>query len=278
MAWHVVYEGFYINLEQNEKRRRFLERHLDDIGAISRYRRFQAVDGRHVCSNFPTKLDPGSLGLWLTHENIIETHASTGKHLHILEDDSLLAKNAVSLFEQALQHADKNLEGWDLLFTETMVPFDAFRIYADLMTEYGRTHRHAYLDLAPLYLACMSSFFINKSSLAKYFGLIKGKWSLGTPIDMYVRQLIRKKQLKAYVTVPFMTTLSPESNSSDIRGDLDMSHRVYDVFRRGFFQEADLDSLRKEMQALTQGTTVSPLAGLYLNAMVFYLSDRWVRF
>jgi hypothetical protein len=273
-----MYTGVYINLERNEKRRASMDRHLKDIGASSRYEWFPAIDGRTVLDNHPTAMRPGALGLWLTVECILEAFEGLDQHLHILEDDVVLARNGPALFEQALEYADKELRGWDLLFTETLVPFDAFRVYSDLLEQYGRTKQHAYLDLSSLYQACMSSFFVNKASLGKIANLMKGKWSLGAPKDMYVRQLIRQKQLKAYVTVPFMTSISAESDTSDIRGELDLSHRVCDVFRRGFFQEADLVALRREMKLLTEGTTVTPLAGLYLDAMTFRLSSRWVRF
>jgi len=39
-----------------------------------------------------------------------------------------------------------------------------------------------------------------------------------------------------------------------------------------------LPALGKELQELTEDARVSPLADVFLNAMEFYLSDRWVRF
>lgn len=272
------FRGIYINLERNRRRSEILEEQLQTAGVQSLYERFPAVDGKAVAMHYETKLDAGSLGLWLTHENLLETWRHNDRHLHILEDDAVLPANAGNLFDQALKHADASLPGWDLLFTETMVPFELFRVYLEPMKVHAKEKRYTYLDLAPYYMACLSSFFINRNSIEKYGGLIKGKWNLGTPIDMYVRRLIREKQLRAYVTVPFMTSISAESDHSDIRGELDRSHRVYDVFRRGFFVEADTGALMREMKTLTQGTSVAPLEGLYLSGLAFYLSDKWVSF
>lgn len=273
-----VFKGVYINLERNRKRRAGMERQFADAGAHPLYERFPAVDGKAVAADLTTTLDPGSLGLWLTHEQIVDSHAGAGRHLHVLEDDAVLPGNAGELFHQALRHADGKLGEWDLLFTETMVPFELYRMYAEPMARHGRDGQFTYLDLAPCYMACMSSFFVNRNSIGKYGRLIKGKWTLGMPVDMYVRRLIREKQLRAHVTVPFMTSISAESDQSDIRGELDRSHRVYDVFRRGFYLEADRPALLREMKALTEGTALGPLEGLYLGGLAFYLSDRWVRY
>jgi hypothetical protein len=39
-------QGFFINLDRNEVRRKPLTKHLEEIGAASRYQRIEAVDGR----------------------------------------------------------------------------------------------------------------------------------------------------------------------------------------------------------------------------------------
>lgn len=272
------FRGFYINLERNQRRRDAFLRQLEASRIAHLYERFPAVDGSAIAGHYDTRLDAGSLGLWLAHENLIEMCRHQESHLHILEDDAMLPANAGQLFDQALAHVEAAFPEWDLLFTETFVPFELFRVYAEPMKLHTKENRFSHLDLAPYYMACLSSFFLNRKSIEKYGRLIKGQWRLGTPIDMYVRRLIREKQLRAYVTVPFMTSLSAESDQSDIRGELDRSHRVYDVFRRGFYVEADRSALLREMKVLTEGTAIGPLEGLYLNALVFYLSDRWVGF
>src|SRR5690348_16506411 len=113
-----MYTGFFLNLGRNEKRRGLLMRHLADIGASSRYQRFEAVDGRSVASAYDTKLDAGNLGLWLSHEHLLQTYHAPTLHLHIIEDDIIFARNAVHTLENVLQCADGQSGNWDLIFTD----------------------------------------------------------------------------------------------------------------------------------------------------------------
>lgn len=272
------YRGVYINLDRNTHRRGRIEENFAAAGVAGRYTRCPAVDGKAVAGAHDTPLDPGSLGLWLTHEKIAREFAGTDRHLHVLEDDAVLPRTAAALLDGALQHADAHLPGWDLLFTDTYIAFEMFRVYESPMKAHEREGRFAYLDLAPLYLAGMTSFFINRRSVARYGEAIRDQWRAGAPVDMHVRRLIRDRRLRAYVTVPFMTSLSQAGNQSDIRGDLDVSHRVSDTFRRGFFVEADRRALLNEMRALTAGVVIGPLQGLYLGGLTHYLSDRWKPF
>jgi hypothetical protein len=67
-----MYQGFFINLDRNETRRQALTKHLEERGALARYRRIGAVDGRAVAHEYPSKLDPGALGLWLSHARMLQ--------------------------------------------------------------------------------------------------------------------------------------------------------------------------------------------------------------
>jgi hypothetical protein len=211
-----MYTGIFLNLSRNEKRRAALTRHLADVGASSRYQRVEAVDGRAVAHAYNTTLDPGNLGLWLSHEYLSHTYNAPGFHLHIIEDDVVFARNAVKVLEGVLQHADAQLGPWDLLFTDIFVPIslDIFRLFSQKMQVYAQSRSYSLVDLATIGFACTSSVLINKSSVAKYASLISGKWALGMPIDLYLRRLVHQRQLKAYVVVPFPTSISRESIDS----------------------------------------------------------------
>jgi hypothetical protein len=276
-----MYRGVFLNLASNENRRAALTQHLAQVGAASRYERCEAIDGRAAAAEHPTNLDSGNLGLWLTHEKLVSSAgASPGGHLHIIEDDAVLANNIVELLEGILANADNRFPTWDLLFTDVFLPpqTDLFLLYLQKLRLYHQSRTYTMIDLARINFACTTSMVINKASFAKYAGLIGGNWKLGKPIDIYLRQMVQTGRLKAFLTVPFLTSISSDSANSDIRGSLDRSRRVCDTFRRALFPEADLSSLHREMQALTAGAKVSPLAALYLNAEMFMLSDQFVHF
>ena len=278
------YRGVFINLAEDERRREALLSNLASAGIASWYAHVRAIDGRIEAANHPTALDPGALGLWLTHEKIAEDSSGGTEHLHILEDDAVVASDARLLFPKALRIADRRLGDWELLFTETFVPFALFETYRKAMERFHAKGQLSYLELASCYTSGMTSFFINRKSIDKYAGLIKGKWRLGIPIDLYLRQFMRSGRLRALVTVPFLSSVSAHNNQSNIRGPLDVSRRVCDVFRRGFFVGADLDELVEEMVRLTGRTggaapkAAAPLMQLYLSGYAFSRSDRFVDF
>lgn len=275
-----AYRGVFINLARSTRRRATLVRHLKEIGVVSRYERFEAVDGRAVAARFPTELDPGNLGIWLTHEALLRTHRSLGLdlHLHILEDDTVLAKRARQKFEQVLSQADA-LSSWDLLFTDIFVPLSVqtFRVFVENIDRHAQSGRHALVDLASIGFASCCSMFVNKRSVAKYARLIRGNWALGMPLDLFIRQLVHQGALRAYVTVPFLTSIA-DSVQSDVRGRTDRSRQVCDVLRRGLFEEADHPALLARMRALTKGARLSDRAALFVKAESFSLSDQWTPF
>jgi GR25 family glycosyltransferase involved in LPS biosynthesis len=275
-----MYRGVFLNLNRNEHRRSRLTRHLAEIGAMPRYERCEAVDGRAASEQHSTSLDPGNLGLWLSHEKILRETGAAAEHLHIIEDDAQLAQNFAGLLDGLLAHCDVRFPGWDVLFTDVFLEprTDIFKAYCDKRKLYDESKTYTMIDLTRVHFACTSSLIINKASLTKYQGLIAGHWKLGKPIDIFLRELVHTGQLKAFLTIPFITTISEGSNDSDIRGDIDRSRRVCDLFRRGLFQDADVNGLLAEMQRLTSDTKISPLAALYLNAEMFTLGDKFVRY
>jgi len=119
--------------------------------------------------------------------------------------------------------------------------------------------------------------FVNKRSVAKYARLIRGNWALGMPLDLFIRQLVHQGALRAYVTVPFLTSIA-DSVQSDVRGRTDRSRQVCDVLRRGLFEEADHPALLARMRALTKGARLSDRAALFVKAESFSLSDQWTPF
>jgi hypothetical protein len=275
-----MYEGFFINLDRNEKRRQALIEHLEGIGAALRYRRLAAVDGRAVSHQYQTKLVPGQLGLWLSHIKLLEASSGASEHLHIVEDDAVFAANAMNSFDAVLEAADAELGVWDLIFTDVLVyptDIDFFLSISQAIKDCEQTGKLQLFDLKTFAFSCTSSFFLNRHSVAKYHNLISDQWKLGINIDLYIRTLVKQGMLKAYLTVPFLTSVSRDSLCSDIRGgEVNRCLAVLDVYRRTFFQNADLRSLDAELQELVKGATHSERRILYLKALLFCLSDQWV--
>jgi GR25 family glycosyltransferase involved in LPS biosynthesis len=274
-----MYQGFFINLQRNEQRRKALLLHLEEVGAAARYQPFEAVDGQAEAPHYSTPLDPGSLGLWLSDLKLLNGNRSTGVHLHIIEDDTVLVRNAVPLFDAILNTADTQLAAWDVLFTDILIwrELSTFVHFSRKAAEW-QGKNYTLFDLENISFGCTSSFFVNRSSVGKLADLLGDNWRIGAPIDLFLRRLVKQRLLKAFVTLPFMTSLSSDCIKSDIRGALDRSRRVCNVYRRAFFVEANLEALREEMHALVSEERIAPMTQIYLDMLSFTLTDQFVWF
>jgi hypothetical protein len=208
-------------------------RQLAEVGITDIYQRFPAVDGRTLGAEYVTKLDRGNLGLWLTHERLLAANNSIDSHLHLLEDDALFPKDADICFTNLLAAADKEFPDWDLIFTDVFLNLD-FGIF-ELINKCRESHRQngglKLYSLKNAPFAGSSSFFINRNSIKKYLRVLEGRWAEGMPIDIFLRTRINQGLLNAYVTLPFATSLSRSTNESDIRGELDLSRMVLNLYR-----------------------------------------------
>jgi GR25 family glycosyltransferase involved in LPS biosynthesis len=272
------FRGFFINLDRNQARLEQMNQQLADLGMSHLYSRVPAVNGSDLGPEYRTELDRGNLGLWLTHEKLIEANRTSDAHLHIMEDDAFLPKDAMSSFPAVLERAEKNFPDWDLLFTEIYLQMGVslFRLVAKAKEAFDNNRQVGLAPLKQIPFAGTSSVFINRRSLDKYFRLMKGNWVKGYPIDLYLRSLVAGGALNAVITLPFLTTLSPTTAESDIRGELNASHLVLNIYRRAAFKDADIPALNREIEELSRGLNVSDLAGVYLNVLRYCLSDKQV--
>src|SRR4051812_28097154 len=100
---------------------------LNQIGATDRYKRAPGIDGAVAAKTHQTSLDPGNLGCWLSHLEILESHADGADYLHIAEDDSVFPAEIIQMIEGAIGAADSSGLNWDLMFTEV---FKSIELYS----------------------------------------------------------------------------------------------------------------------------------------------------
>jgi GR25 family glycosyltransferase involved in LPS biosynthesis len=283
-----MYQGYYINLERNvERRERFLAS-LNKTDVPGRYERFTGVDGPAAAATHPTKLDPGNLGCWLSHLAILRRMLDSAgpsrvpeKHLHMVEDDCVLAPEIGRMLDTTLAIADEKDPSWDLIFTEVfMTPeLRVFLRFAKAMAEYRKAGSSALLPLKASGFAGTSSYLVNRRSMEKYLKVMDGNWSRGVAIDIFVRAAIDQNHLKAYCIVPFPTTVSVDADASDIRGPANRSRAVFDNLRRSFYVHADhAAQLAWLKQVIDAGAPADPLKKVFLETVRFILSDDFEMF
>ena len=191
-----MYHGFYINLDSNATRRSVLEHHLAEQadGAVP----------AHCCCRWPARSQintPPSLipAIWAYGSAITRCSRPATRamrHWHVVEDDAVFCRNALNQFDDLLRTADAKLGDWDLIFTDIHVntsDIGMFAMLAAKMHHCQQNRGYTLLDLEQIPFACTSSFFINRRSIDKYAGLLADNWSLGVPIDLYLRDLCKRE-------------------------------------------------------------------------------------
>lgn len=276
-----MYRGFYLNLDRDVERRHLMRRQLEVAGLFDHYRRFEAVDGAHASELAESSLKPGELGCWLSHERLLCERRASDHHLHVLEDDTILPADARGLFDAALMAIDQRPElRWDLLFTDVFLPPNLrwFQELGSALETYRSEGTLRLMDLAHSGFACASSYFVNRTSIGKVADLLEGHWRRNVPVDIFLRARVDEGQLAAYTTAPFLTSVGEESEDSSIRGDLDASRRVLQLYRRSFYKDADHDALLAQLEELRRDARLTPHRAIFAGTLAFQLSDRWKSF
>ncbi len=250
-------------------------------GSIANYKRFPAIDGKLAAATHSTKLNPGNLGCWLSHLAILKSHADGATHVHTLEDDAVFAPGIAQMIDRAIEVIDAAPEGWDIMFTECALSIET-ETYLRFHNCFKQFKEKGYLGLIPLNgikFGGTSSLVFNRSSIGKILGRLNDGWSQNLPIDLFIRREVDQNQLKAYVWAPFLTSVSPASDVSDISGAAsDQTHRVMDIFRRAFYCQANHDELLAQMKHEARDAATAGLSALYIEAMRFVLSDKFKQY
>lgn len=213
--------------------------------------------GDHVISNYQhLSYSPGKLGCWLSHLNALETSLDHNHHAHVLEDDFVFTKVFKSFHENFHSHI-RSLGEWDVIFCDLdiagMHNVSTMAALIKRVSELEKSNRIALDPAKPIYAAGNSSYIINKRSKEKVYSLMKAGFESGLPNDLLLRKLVRENKVKAFVTLPFVTTVSDDFNESTILGDISKinpSIMFATLYRRSLAWGADTPGLLRAFQEL----------------------------
>lgn len=262
---------FYINLASRADRRQALERNFAAVGAGNwRLRRFEAVTAQDVAdAGAPGILSPQEKGCFLSHRNLIRQIASDGPVM-IAEDDVLFGAGTCRGVEAALGAVE--VDKWDIVFTDVFV--GAVGLWPELIKlrrAFDRTGAFQLLDAVQLQFAGSTSYILNGRSLPLLAALLEEPGPIDLPYDIYLRQLIRRFELKAYVIFPFVTSISDLAGQSSIQPDQAGSlDGIANLFRRMIWMERDLRARAGEIGALREayGDAESQAFGALFEALM----------
>ena len=258
-----AYSGVYINLDRSTARRERMEAQLAALNLQTCYARFAAVDGAAV-HRPGSAVRPGELGAFLSHMGALETARATRRAVHILEDDALLSPHVAPVIQDAITGG--LFEHYDLLFTDALIAphlgmlkglkavFDKAPIaperrlrLADLQT----------IDLVHQNFSCMTSYVVGPRAVDRLLALYRAEAQSGPskPVDLFVRELVQTRRLRAALLFPFVTSFGLEEiAASTIAGQPQVppSVMVLAVLRYLFFVERDLVLAKTSLDQATQ--------------------------
>ncbi|HWZ65001.1 MAG TPA: glycosyltransferase family 25 protein [Steroidobacteraceae bacterium] len=239
----------YINLERAVARRRALESSFEScIGSRWTLYRFQALDADYVRrKSIPGNLGDAAKACFLSHRRVIEASLASSESLLVLEDDAILGSHTAQQIEQLVRGSDA--PPWDLAFTDFIVPDLAWM--AGLFKLRQRlAGQIKLLDLSALPFAGSTAYVVNGRSKARVAGLLAAAARLDVPYDLYLRDLVYKKQLVACGFFPFITSLSAVAHQSDIQPEGKTATLVWDAFRKLSWADRDLEQQKPLLRTI----------------------------
>ena len=268
------YQGFYINLDENEQRRQTIDENLQAIQQTDRYQRVRAVKGANVIDEFSTKLAPGELGCFLSHIKVLKTNLMSPTHLHILEDDAILHEQLPSMFSGFSQVAEWDLIFTDLYFHPPLTPYQ-FVDCRNRIREFEEQKKACLFSLFGIRFTGTTSYFVNQKSIPKLHGLLESGLKQNLTIDLFINKMVQQGELKAYVTLPFLSTISLHNEDSDV-GKQGPNLQALNLHRRSYYIDANLSELHQQAVEQAAQLDSDDHLGIYLESMRSVLNSKYV--
>jgi GR25 family glycosyltransferase involved in LPS biosynthesis len=242
----------YINLERATTRRAQLEANWAEHGGSGwQLERFPAVDARYIEeTNVPGSLRPGEKGCFFSHSAVIEMNRGATAPIFIVEDDMMLGKNSAATINNFLGVCDNY--DWDIAYTDVCIPLPQTMLdLVKLRHELSDTGEVRLLDVKDFPFAGATAYLVNHRSLDKLAGLLAHEEELNYPYDLVLRRLIYERKLKGLVFFPFVTSLSEESDVSQIQQDVS-ADAIWNGFRKIIWVDRDLNKVLPSVERINE--------------------------
>jgi GR25 family glycosyltransferase involved in LPS biosynthesis len=236
---------YYINLASETEKRAQLEKNFAQHNTLNwALQRFDALDKNFVQkNNIQGQLSDGAKGCFLSHRQLINQNIGNDAHLFIVEDDIVFCSKTQTMLQKIVNTPDFE---WDFLYTDICVPdagamIDLFHQKQQCL----KSDQLRILDLAEMNFASTAAYIVNQRSIAKLAQILNTIQQLDTPIDLTYRALVHSGQLKAFVTFPFLTSLSSHSEDSNIQVQ---AHAYTEAVWHGFRKLIWMDGCPQDIQ------------------------------
>lgn len=266
-------KAVYINLDSATARRAQLEAGFGRVAHPGwKLERFSAI-AASAAAAIPGRLEPQHKGCFASHRQLIADNLGDEQPLLVLEDDALFSRATFPVLNAMLSAAGD----WDVLLTDVAL-FDAAVMtdFARLRDAHVRDGRYITFALRNVHFAGATAYLVRGSAKAKLHRVLAAATSLDLPYDIFLRQRSDAGDLKIMGCFPFVTSISPAADVSQIRtGAADLHLQVIDAFRRLMFVERDVDACRSAVERIdAQLDDSARLFGVLLGAMTQHVGAK----
>lgn len=241
----------YINLESRADKKDLIEssfasNKIDGWELV----RFNAIDKSEVeRRNIPGSLPSGEKGCFLSHRSVIQNADPSLGHLFIVEDDVTFGSTTFVCIDELLNSIP---DDWDILFLDICVPvaegmIQLYQLSKNLKSQGTIT----LIDLSDKAFGSAASYIVNKKSIKKLSEILGKIEIIDVPIDLILKELVHQSQIKAFVTFPFLTTLSSLSEKSDLQSkETYVTELIWHTFRKLVWNESRRQDYEANLLAL----------------------------
>lgn len=242
----------FINLPAAEERRRILEASFGQAAVGDwRLNRFAAREPADVAAIGGT-LTPREKACFASHRAALGEHLTGDDPVLIVEDDAVFSPQAFGVLDGLLARGGD----WDLIFTDAALC--DFNLMVHLASRRdGMAARGEYLpvDLRGRSYFGATAYAVRGSSKRRLHEALTAATELNQPYDLFLRDLIHSGRFKAAVVFPFVTSLSPQADGSQIQGgDTAVFDQTLNAYRRLMYVARDLDQCRADAERLAAHT------------------------
>ena len=257
------YKGYYINLNRDKLRNTHMQEHIKELN-FENYTRFEALDGKELSKKYKTELDDGSLGCGFSHKAILEENLTSDKHLHVAEDDALFHSYLPKIFKAVNSKVD-----WDIIYTDIYFSMLTPTMFYNLHEKYKLYKAKgdiSVVNLRGIDFSGATSYFVNKNSIKKLNNFLGSQWYKHEKHDAYINSLVQTGELKAFVTVPFVSSISKHSINSTIDETYNSNMLSLDILRKSFYIDANHKELSEELKKSMKDMEFSDMVEIYTDA------------
>lgn len=214
MPAHVT--GLVINLDAALERWQRMAQQIESLGWEATHRRFPALEASLEEARTLGLRSAGELGLWRSTRALLADWLSGDPGpeavLHVLEDDAIL-NPALPKLLGPFRACEPRLH---ILFSECFLTRDLYERFRALEQQRQRDGHSLLLVRGEQYLACASSYLLNRQGAERCHELMQVMEQQGRllPIDLFYRKLIQQGLLHAALPLPFLSTIAPVRDSA----------------------------------------------------------------